>query len=70
MVLEELMSALGHKRTCALQNDMSAIPPTATAKADIPDACLCSIWNTSGLSENLRDSRSPTECGRRKRRTG
>jgi hypothetical protein len=28
------MSALGHKRTFALQQAMSALPPTATAKAD------------------------------------
>jgi len=29
------MSALGQKRTYAVQNDMSALPPIATAKADI-----------------------------------
>src|SRR5262249_23868539 len=29
-----LMSALGHKRTCAPQKPMSALPPIATAKAD------------------------------------
>jgi hypothetical protein len=29
------MSALGRKQTCAVQNGMSALPPTATAKADI-----------------------------------
>src|SRR5262245_17384686 len=29
------MSALGQKRTCAAQNGMSALPPTATAEADI-----------------------------------
>src|SRR5262245_46515812 len=29
------MSALGHKQTCAAQNVMSALPPIATAKADI-----------------------------------
>ena len=29
------MSALGHKRTFAVQNGMSALPPKATAKADI-----------------------------------
>jgi hypothetical protein len=28
------MSALGHKRTCAVQLVMSALPPIATAKAD------------------------------------
>src|SRR5262245_24508971 len=30
-----LMSALGQKRTCALQNVMSALHPIATAKAKI-----------------------------------
>ena len=30
------MSALGQKQTCAVQNGMSASPPIATAKADIP----------------------------------
>jgi hypothetical protein len=35
------MSALGHKRTYAPQQAMSALPPIATAKADIcPGACL------------------------------
>ena len=30
-----LMSALGQKQTCAAQKGMSALPPKATAKADI-----------------------------------
>src|SRR5262245_38677556 len=30
------MSALGHKRTFALHQPMSALPPIATAKADFP----------------------------------
>jgi hypothetical protein len=30
------MSALGHKQTYALQQTMSALPPLATAKADMP----------------------------------
>jgi hypothetical protein len=29
------MSALGHKRTCAVQNGMSALHPIVTKKADI-----------------------------------
>src|SRR5262249_45397674 len=33
--LEEAMSALGQKQTCALQKRKSALPPIATAKADI-----------------------------------
>jgi hypothetical protein len=37
------MSALGQKQTCAAQNVMSALPPKATAKADIgePSCLLC-----------------------------
>jgi hypothetical protein len=35
------MSALGQKRTYALQKAMSALPPKATAKADIrKTSCL------------------------------
>src|SRR5262245_38186295 len=33
-VIPTIMSALGHKRTYAVQNGMSALPPIATAKAD------------------------------------
>jgi hypothetical protein len=31
------MSALGQKQTFALQKAMSALPPIATTKADIPE---------------------------------
>src|SRR5262245_47712519 len=55
-------SALGQKQTCALQNVMSALPPIATAKADIRNRpCLlypksghvqcngsCLLWANSG----------------------
>jgi len=35
------MSALGHKRTYAVQNGMSALPRIATAKAEFPQkSCL------------------------------
>jgi hypothetical protein len=35
------MSALGHKQTFAVQHVMSALPPTATAKADFgKPSCL------------------------------
>jgi hypothetical protein len=34
------MSALGQKRTCAPQKIMSALPPTATAKADMPQMSM------------------------------
>ena len=57
------MSALGQKQTYAVQNGMSALPPKATAKADIspwvmsalhPKADMCSatsacpLWANSG----------------------
>jgi len=34
------MSALGHKRTFALQKAMSALPPIATVKADMPQMVM------------------------------
>jgi hypothetical protein len=34
------MSALGQKRTFALQKAMSALPPIATAKADMPQMVM------------------------------
>src|SRR5215831_13197068 len=57
------MSASGHKRTFAVQNVMSALPPIATAKADSRKrSCLlypqsgsvrcispCLLWANSGL---------------------
>jgi len=48
------MSALGHKRTYAAQHVMSALPPIATAKADIrkrscllyPQKRTCAVQET------------------------
>ena len=37
------MSALGHKRTFALQQVMSALPPIATAKADFPQTVMSAL---------------------------
>ena len=37
------MSALGQKQTFAAQEAMSALPPIATAKADIDQCLVCSI---------------------------
>ena len=54
------MSALGKKRTRALQNLMSALPPIATTKADMPHkSCLlyprkrtCALhWRMSALGQ-------------------
>jgi hypothetical protein len=42
------MSALGQKRTCAVHKPMSALPPIATAKADMPSykrGAMCSPRN-------------------------
>jgi hypothetical protein len=49
---ETSMSALGQKRTCAVQQPMSALPPTATAKADIcqPTITKASRYNHQALS--------------------
>jgi hypothetical protein len=37
------MSALGQKRTCAVQSAMSALPPIATAKADMPQMVMSAL---------------------------
>jgi hypothetical protein len=56
------MSALGHKLTFAVQNGMSALPPTTTAKADsrkshvrftrksrhVRCTSRCLLWDRSG----------------------
>jgi hypothetical protein len=54
------MSALGHKRTYAAHKTMSALPPIATAKADIrktecplyPQKQTCAVhWIMSALGQ-------------------
>jgi hypothetical protein len=42
------MSALGHKRTFCIARAMSALPPIATAKADIVHSNSCPLWARSG----------------------
>jgi len=37
------MSALGHKQTLAAQKRMSALPPIATAKADMPQMVMSAL---------------------------
>jgi len=61
------MSALGQKQTFAPQNGMSALPPEATAKADLRHVCftpesghvqrdsVCRLWARSGHSVGLLD---------------
>jgi hypothetical protein len=60
------MSALGQKRTCAVQKVMSALHPIATAKADIPwwgsarPACRANCRPTAPTSgDYLLSSRGP-----------
>src|SRR5262249_16709757 len=45
------MSALGHKRTCAVQKAMSALPPIATSIA----FSVCPLWAKSGHSSHSFD---------------
>ena len=70
------MPALGHKRTYAVQNGMSALPPIATAKADIsPGSCPlypqsghvrcnegCLLWANSGHSTIHSITSQPRGC--------
>src|SRR5262245_14502981 len=52
------MSALGHKRTYALQKNMSALPPIATAKADIERLYARNATGPLALSCPLMSARS------------
>jgi hypothetical protein len=38
-----MMSALGHKQTFAVHQPMSALPPIATAKADMPQMVMSAL---------------------------
>ena len=59
------MSALGHKRTCAVQNRMSALPPIAdicSAQADVrfvPKADVGSLWFT--IHQSTVAAQTPTK---------
>src|SRR5262249_53711462 len=70
------MSALGHKQTYAVQQPMSALPPIATAKADIrkrscirftPESghgqrnSLCPLWANSGHRDDHSIASSVTD---------
>jgi len=37
------MSALGQKQTCAVREAVSALPPTATAKANFPQTAMSAL---------------------------
>jgi len=49
------MSALGQKRTYALQQAMSAFPPIATAKADMPQMVMSAIPLKADMCSALAD---------------
>jgi hypothetical protein len=49
------MSALGHERTYALQQAMSALPPIATAKADMPRAAILRTVEKPGSGTYARN---------------
>ena len=46
-------SALGQKRTCALQKGMSALPPIATAKADMPQTVMSACTAANSLFDQF-----------------
>jgi hypothetical protein len=51
------MSALGQKPTCALQNLMSALPPIATAKADMPQTLMSALHPKADMCSASADVR-------------
>src|SRR4029453_5728677 len=77
---ERIMSALGHKRTCAVHSPMSALPPKATVKADSrkrscphsPQADICSAtWSVRyGPKGNSATAIKVTSWSLQKRLTG
>jgi hypothetical protein len=50
--IDRPMSALGHKRTYAVQNGMSALLPIATAKADF----VVNLQTAKALGLSIRES--------------
>ena len=60
------MSALGHKRTCAAHKPMSALPPIATAKADIrPAKGRNRFTPKADMRENELSTRGFNSAGKR-----
>src|SRR5262249_33296381 len=51
------MSALGHKRTFALRQPMSALPPIATAKADSRRRLMSALPPKADMCSALTDVR-------------
>ena len=51
------MSALGQKQTSALHNVVSALPPIATAKADMPQMVMSALPPKADMCGAARDVR-------------
>ncbi|MGB9051094.1 MAG: hypothetical protein WCC54_01990, partial [Pseudolabrys sp.] len=49
------MSALGHKRTYALQQAMSALHPIATVKADMPQMVMSALHPIADMCSTTTD---------------
>ena len=52
------MSALGHKRTSAVQNGMSALPPKADMCGVTSDVCFGPI---ADIDQAIRSTRQPAQ---------
>ena len=50
-----MLSALGQKQTYALQKRMSALPPIATAKADMPQMVMSALPPKADMCDATRD---------------
>jgi hypothetical protein len=49
------MSALGQKQTCAAQKCMSALPPIATAKANLSQTAMSALPPKADMCSATRD---------------
>src|SRR5512144_3029695 len=58
------MSALGQKQTYALQHAMSALPPIATAKADMPQTVMFALLLKADVWAQTVISALPGKKGR------
>ena len=57
------MSALGHKRTFAVQKGMSALPPKADIAAHKPMSALCQKQTLPERKKNLQSPRRNEPAG-------
>ena len=57
LIVSAGMSALGQKRTYAAQQVMSALPPIATAKADMPQKSMSALPPIADMCSAVADVR-------------